>query len=187
MNHSFLITRSLSVGARQTVGFTGAVSSSLPAWTIEMISPFALSTRYTVSAAGAVTVKYSSDVSSTTASAGSALAVFTSDADSSLSLIHISASSGDADLVSAIVSGVHGIITDDCAKLDKCLTAYFGAGTLTRVTGVTGHRGVPSLEHQNTVKSSLRAYELGATMIENDLHLSRDGVIMVMHLSLIHI
>lgn len=95
------------------------------------------------------------------------------------------ASSGDADLVSAIVSGVHGIITDDCAKLDKCLTAYFGAGTLTRVTGVTGHRGVPSLEHQNTVKSSLRAYELGATMIENDLHLSRDGVIMVMHNSTI--
>ena len=91
----------------------------------------------------------------------------------------------DAGLVSAIVSGANGIITSDRARLEKCYTGYFDETTLIRSPEVIGHRGVPSIAHENTIAGSLRAYEAGATMIENDIHLSKDGVIMVMHNSTI--
>lgn len=91
----------------------------------------------------------------------------------------------DAGLVSAIVSGANGIITSDRARLEKCYTEYFDETTLIRSPEVIGHRGVPSLAHENTIAGSLRAFEAGATMVENDIHLSKDGVIMVMHNSTI--
>lgn len=83
--------------------------------------------------------------------------------------------------VGAITTGVNGIITSDPAALTACFTEYFGKNTIIRAPEIIGHRGVPSLAHENTISGSLKAYELGATMIENDIHLTRDGVVVVMH------
>lgn len=91
------------------------------------------------------------------------------------------AESDDTTLMRAITTGANGVITGDRQALENCFTKYFAKGTLIRSPEIIGHRGVPSLAHENTIAGSLRAYELGATMIENDIHLTRDGVIVVMH------
>lgn len=44
-----------------------------------------------------------------------------------------------------------------------------------------GHRGAAGLEPENTLRSIRRAMELGAGGVEVDVHLSRDGVLMVIH------
>ncbi len=83
--------------------------------------------------------------------------------------------------LSAITSGANGIIVADRAAYDSMLTKYFEKNTLTRLVNVIGHRGLPSLSQENTIASSVLAYEKGATMIENDIYLTSDGVIVVMH------
>jgi len=44
-----------------------------------------------------------------------------------------------------------------------------------------GHRGASAYEPENTLRSFRRAFELGADMVELDVHLSKDGEAMVMH------
>ena len=85
------------------------------------------------------------------------------------------------ELVSHITSGANGIITQNRAELERCFTAYFSERTLTRVVNVIGHRGQPSTGQENSIASSLDAYEAGATMVENDIYVSSDGVLVVMH------
>ena len=85
------------------------------------------------------------------------------------------------ELVSHITSGANGIITQNRAELERCFTAYFSEKTLTRVVNVIGHRGQPSTGQENSIASSIEAYEGGATMVENDIYISTDGVIVVMH------
>ena len=85
------------------------------------------------------------------------------------------------ELVSHITSGANGILTQDRAELERCFTAYFSSNAVTRVVNVIGHRGQPSTGQENSIASSIEAYEAGATMIENDIYLSKDGVIVVMH------
>ena len=43
------------------------------------------------------------------------------------------------------------------------------------------HRGIPVLEAENTLASFKKAIELGADMIECDVHLSKDDKIVVIH------
>ncbi|ABL78565.1 glycerophosphodiester phosphodiesterase [Thermofilum pendens] len=43
---------------------------------------------------------------------------------------------------------------------------------------LTGHRGAAALEPENTLPSFLKAYECGATGIEFDVRLTRDGVVV---------
>src|SRR4026208_2329192 len=43
------------------------------------------------------------------------------------------------------------------------------------------HRGASAYEPENTVAAFRRAMELGADMSELDLHLSKDGAVVVMH------
>lgn len=83
--------------------------------------------------------------------------------------------------LSAITAGANGIIITDRAAYNRLLTTHFEQNTLTRLVNIIGHRGSPSLSQENTIASSVIAYEKGATMIENDIYLSRDGVIVVMH------
>ena len=85
------------------------------------------------------------------------------------------------ELVSHITSGANGIITQNRAELERCFTAYFSKNTITRVVNVIGHRGQPSTGQENSIASSIDAYEAGATMVENDIYISTDGVIVVMH------
>lgn len=44
-----------------------------------------------------------------------------------------------------------------------------------------GHRGVMGVEPENTLRSFVRAEEEGLDVIELDLHLSKDGELVVMH------
>ncbi len=43
------------------------------------------------------------------------------------------------------------------------------------------HRGASAYEPENTLRAFDRAIDMGATMLELDLHLSRDGHLMVIH------
>ncbi|GAB4527761.1 MAG: glycerophosphodiester phosphodiesterase family protein [Anaerolineae bacterium] len=43
------------------------------------------------------------------------------------------------------------------------------------------HRGASAYEPENTLRAFERAIEMGATMLELDLHLSRDGHLIVIH------
>ncbi|WP_156724577.1 glycerophosphodiester phosphodiesterase [Streptomyces apocyni] len=44
-----------------------------------------------------------------------------------------------------------------------------------------GHRGVMGVEPENTLRSFIRAERAGLDLIELDLHLSKDGALVVMH------
>lgn len=92
-----------------------------------------------------------------------------------------SAKDDTVELVSHITSGANGIVTQNRSELERCFTAYFGTNTITRVVNVIGHRGQPSTGQENSIAGSIEAYESGATMIENDIYISTDGVIVVMH------
>ena len=43
------------------------------------------------------------------------------------------------------------------------------------------HRGASAYEPENTLRAFARAIEMGATMLELDVHLSRDGHLVVIH------
>lgn len=93
----------------------------------------------------------------------------------------VPSNTSDGALLSAITAGANGIVTENYARLMECYTEYFEKSTLVRTVGIVAHRGVPSLAQENTIAGSMRAYELGATAIENDIQLTKDGVIVVMH------
>ena len=44
-----------------------------------------------------------------------------------------------------------------------------------------GHRGIPKLEPENTLKGFKKALELGANALELDVHLTKDGEVVVIH------
>ncbi|KPC73730.1 glycerophosphodiester phosphodiesterase, partial [Streptomyces sp. NRRL F-6602] len=44
-----------------------------------------------------------------------------------------------------------------------------------------GHRGAMGHEPENTLRSFVRAERSGVDLIELDLHLSKDGALVVMH------
>ncbi|NIA14063.1 MAG: glycerophosphodiester phosphodiesterase [Nitrospiraceae bacterium] len=46
---------------------------------------------------------------------------------------------------------------------------------------VVGHRGAAGLEPENTIRSFERAIELGVDYVECDVHLTRDGHVVVIH------
>lgn len=98
-----------------------------------------------------------------------------------LMTVYTTCESTDTDRLTAIVSGANGILTADFAALATCFTKYFEKGTIVRPSIIIGHRGNPSLAPENTVEGSVYAYELGAMLVENDIQLTKDGVIVVMH------
>lgn len=46
---------------------------------------------------------------------------------------------------------------------------------------IMGHRGAAALEPENTLVSIARAMEIGVDAVEIDVHLSKDGEIVVIH------
>lgn len=46
---------------------------------------------------------------------------------------------------------------------------------------IVGHRGAMSIEPENTMRSFARATDLGVDALELDVHLSRDGRLVIMH------
>ncbi len=83
--------------------------------------------------------------------------------------------------ISAITAGANGIVTPSPDKLVSRYTECFKANTLSRPVQIIAHRGVPPLYQENSLAGAIKSYELGATAIENDIQLSKDGVVIVMH------
>ena len=87
----------------------------------------------------------------------------------------------NASHVGAIVSGANGILTSDPASLCECFTKFFDKNSIVRSVNIIAHRGLPVKYQENSIAGSIAAYEAGATMIENDVRLTKDGVVVVMH------
>lgn len=82
---------------------------------------------------------------------------------------------------SIAASGGHGAVTDNTALMYKVLNEYMSGDKLFRSPLNIGHRGIPQQAPENTVEGSLLAYELGADCVENDIYITADGELMVMH------
>lgn len=86
-----------------------------------------------------------------------------------------------ADAFDLLVSGAHGVISSNTTLLDTTAATYFTSKTLVRTPLIIGHRGLPSQAPENTLESAKLAYENGADVIENDIYLTKDGEIVIMH------
>lgn len=80
-----------------------------------------------------------------------------------------------------LTTGVNGILTDTPDVFSKALQKCAERNALLRRVFVIGHRGNPLTHAENTVEGSLHAYKKGADIIENDIYISKDGVLFVMH------
>ena len=90
--------------------------------------------------------------------------------------------STEVEMFKLITSGANGIITSDRALLESVISSpVFSPNSLIRPMGIIGHRGTPALAPENTIEGSLLAAKNGANIIENDIYLTTDGVIVVMH------
>lgn len=83
---------------------------------------------------------------------------------------------------SLLTLGVNGIVTTDVPAAIGVLESFPpGDVVLARKPFIIGHRGTPALAPENTLASAKLAYEHGADMIENDIHLTTDGVVVIHH------
>ena len=82
----------------------------------------------------------------------------------------------------SLTSGVNRIVTTEPTLVRQAIESYGGdVPTLLKTPFIIGHRGMPGKAPENTVEGSLLAYEAGANMIENDIYLTKDGELIVMH------
>ena len=82
-----------------------------------------------------------------------------------------------------IISGATGIMTKDRKLTEKCICDdnLFLENSIVRPSHTVGHRGIPSKSQENTVEGSILAAQNGAKIVENDLYLTKDNVIVIMH------
>jgi glycerophosphoryl diester phosphodiesterase len=93
-----------------------------------------------------------------------------------------SADDSVVDAFRLITSGANGIIANDRVLINNCLnSSVFAKNSILRPVGVIGHRGMPSQAPENTIAGSSLAAKYGANIIENDIYITRDGVLVVMH------
>lgn len=89
-------------------------------------------------------------------------------------------SSSKVELHKMINGGVNGIITNDFETLVDVISTY-DEDTIVREPFIIGHRGMPSQCPENTLESAIEAYKNGADVIENDIYLTKDNEIVIMH------
>ena len=81
-----------------------------------------------------------------------------------------------------IISGANGIVTDDPELIYECMSSsVFAPNSIIRPIEIIGHRGMPSQAPENTLEGSFLAANYGASIIENDIYITTDDVIVVMH------
>ncbi|WP_100405606.1 glycerophosphodiester phosphodiesterase family protein [Bacillus solitudinis] len=85
------------------------------------------------------------------------------------------------DLHKMITAGPNGMVIKDTNDVIDALSLYTNNTTLVRKPLMVGHRGIPGLAPENTLAGAKLAYEKGADIIENDIYLTTDGHIVVMH------
>lgn len=83
--------------------------------------------------------------------------------------------------MAAILSGGNGIVTKDIPGAKTALAENFEKNTMTRQVLIIGHRGMPGSYPENTLEGSIFAVEAGADIVENDIYITKDGVIVAMH------
>lgn len=79
-----------------------------------------------------------------------------------------------------LTAGLNAVITTDSAPYIDILAAMPNP-TLLRKPLLIGHRGVPSLEDENTLESAKKAVALGADIVENDIYITKDNHLVIMH------
>ena len=80
-----------------------------------------------------------------------------------------------------ITAGPNGIVTDQHEVAIDALEFYSDNTTLVRTPYMLAHRGIPGLAPENTLEGAILAYEKGADHIENDIYLTKDGHIVILH------
>ncbi|ALS30162.1 glycerophosphoryl diester phosphodiesterase family protein [Paenibacillus sp. 32O-W] len=80
-----------------------------------------------------------------------------------------------------IAAGANGIVTREPERAAEVLGIYSARTTLVRKPLNIGHRGIPALAPENTLEGAVLAYEMGADIVENDIYLTKDGHIVIMH------
>ena len=80
-----------------------------------------------------------------------------------------------------ITSGVNGIVTASPEAAWKALKVYSNNTTLIRKPYIVGHRGMPANSPENTIESNREGLKAGAEFIENDMYISKDGHIVILH------
>ena len=81
-----------------------------------------------------------------------------------------------------VASGANAVVSDNSQMISAVQTEIFTASNaLTRTPVWTAHRGYSTKYPENSMAACIGAYEVGADCIEIDVHLSSDGVVMVMH------
>ena len=80
-----------------------------------------------------------------------------------------------------ITAGPNGVVTDQHEEAIDALEFYQGQPTLVRTPYMLAHRGIPGLAPENTLEGAILAYEKGADHIENDIYLTKDGHIVILH------
>ena len=86
-------------------------------------------------------------------------------------------------VVSQIANGAYGIISPEYDKVYESLEVFEGTDgkNINRAPYNVAHRGLCKTSYENSLEGFVEAYEKGATHLEIDVHLSKDGKIVVMH------
>ena len=98
------------------------------------------------------------------------------------SVVWVECSSETKELLTALTNGANGLVVDDYNKAIETEEWFKDdEPTLLRNPLVIGHRGDPSTYVENTVDSIVGAYEEGVDGVENDIQLSADGELFILH------
>lgn len=81
----------------------------------------------------------------------------------------------------AIACGASGVITDDEGLVLRRLKAFSEAGGRLGSAFNVAHRGNSYETYENSLPAFVQAYESGATHIELDIQITKDGKLAVMH------
>ncbi len=85
-------------------------------------------------------------------------------------------------LLTMYTRGVHGVVVEDAEKAIQMLGFFQDdAPVLLRVPLTIGHRGDPSVYVENTLDSAAGAVREGVDSVENDIQLSADGKLFILH------
>lgn len=86
------------------------------------------------------------------------------------------------DIASAVSSGTYGLVVDDPSLVSLAAEFYErDIAALFRSPLNIAHRGLPYDTYENSLEGCIEAYENGATHIEIDAQLTKDGEIVIMH------
>lgn len=85
-----------------------------------------------------------------------------------------------AEAAQVLTTGVNGVIASN-ASVYAAVLKKLPANTLLRKPLVTGHRGMPSTTDENTLESAVAAVAAGADAVENDIYMTTDNHLVIMH------